>query len=72
MSRFGDAASWYWPGQTCWHGLLAGRGVETSEVEASAAETPEYDAEIPSRRFSASLIEKERGEAAVDMDQRWR
>jgi hypothetical protein len=73
VSHSRDAASWCWPGQTCWHELLlAGRGVELSEVEAGAAETTEYGAQIRSRRFSGTLTEKEMGEAVRDIDQRWR
>jgi glutaredoxin 3 len=59
VSHLRDAASWYWPGETCWHGPFVGRGVEPSQVEAGAAEAPDYEEGVNSKCFSA--IEREKG-----------
>jgi hypothetical protein len=41
LSHLEDAASWYWPGRTCWYGAFAPRRLVPGEPERqSDASTP--------------------------------
>ena len=41
VSHLGRAASWYWPGRTCWYGVFAPRRLVTRESERQpGARTP--------------------------------
>jgi hypothetical protein len=33
VGHLGDAASWYWPGRTCWYGVFAPRRLVPGEPE---------------------------------------